>query len=490
MGLIPKKLVYILFSTLLFSAVIFFSSQFYTLNVSAATCSRHGYMAYSKTVPATCSKTGSKTTYCGNCSGVVSTKTIAKLAHTFSGSYTTTKAATCTSTGTKVGKCSKCSAVVSTVTIAKKSHSYTTLKPKCNAEGNSKYCTKCKGSYGTTIAKTSHAWSTTRNATCIAEGTKKCGGCNKTSSISKIAHKYLSTGKCAQSGCTSVCSHSSVSTVSVAPNKCISDGYSKTTCNKCNKVVSNTTRPKAAHSYTVIQTAATCKVAGIKKCSQCPATISYGPLTTHSSVSHSSVMATCTTEGYSKVTCNICNTVVQNNVLQKLEHNFANGKCTGTNCTETLMLIIPIASGQEAGYQGDTGLDINANVGTDVYAAASGTIIYSEYGHTEWKPTSVHPNDTPYSVLIKLDKPITYNGKTAYYIWYTHLSSIINNVKDGSTPSIRVNTGQIIGKSGIGRSSPHLHFGVIINRDQKTTNDYFSMEEVRELLGLKENQRI
>lgn len=156
-----------------------------------------------------------------------------------------------------------------------------------------------------------------------------------------------------------------------------------------------------------------------------------------------------------------------------------------TNNSGTLIkLTIPIAHGKEAGYIGDTGLDIAAPKGTVCYAAASGTIIYSEYGHTAWQ----NPPDTPYSILIKLDAPITLDGRTANYIWYTHLSELKYNISEGSRDNIHVNAGDIIGKSGIGNNNAHLHFGVIINRAQNNPNDYFSIDQIRRLLNLSIGQ--
>lgn len=131
-------------------------------------------------------------------------------------------------------------------------------------------------------------------------------------------------------------------------------------------------------------------------------------------------------------------------------------------------LVIPI-HGREAGYVGDTGLDIAAPKGTDCYVAASGTIIYSEYGHTRWRT----PPDTPYSILIKLDEPITFEGRIAHYIWYTHLSELQYTVHEGDGQNIHVNAGDILGKSGLGNNNAHLHFGVIINRAQANSNEEF-----------------
>ena len=82
--------------------------------------------------------------------------------------------------------------------------------------------------------------------------------------------------------------------------------------------------------------------------------------------------------------------------------------------------VMPIAFGQETGYDGDTGLDIAAPKGTTCYAAASVTIVYSEPGHTPWNK---YP-DTANSVLIRLDNSFNFEGLMINYIWYTHLSQL------------------------------------------------------------------
>jgi len=113
------------------------------------------------------------------------------------------------------------------------------------------------------------------------------------------------------------------------------------------------------------------------------------------------------------------------------------------------------------GYDSDTGLDILVPFGSPVVAAADGEIIYSERGHTPW----VNPPDTPFSILIRLKKPFKYEGVTYYAIWYTHLSELKRLVKDGAKP-VQIKQGAVIGKTGCGNRVPHLHFGIVKNRQQ------------------------
>jgi len=84
-----------------------------------------------------------------------------------------------------------------------------------------------------------------------------------------------------------------------------------------------------------------------------------------------------------------------------------------------------------------SGLDIAADTGTPVRAAASGTVVYAGF-------------DRIYGRLIKLDHG---NG---YITWYGHNQAMLVEVGD------KVEKGQVIARVGCsGRSSgPHLHFAI------------------------------
>ena len=141
-------------------------------------------------------------------------------------------------------------------------------------------------------------------------------------------------------------------------------------------------------------------------------------------------------------------------------------------------------SGYDAGYPGDSGLDINARIGTTVHAIADGTIEYSQWGKVDsrW----LNPPNTAYSVNIKLDNPIEVNGVTYRYVYYTHMSSLVHSKQDGSSTVIRVKRGDPIGESGIANNSPHLHFTLYDSRGNNQR--YLSMEGTRELFGSKKGQ--
>lgn len=117
----------------------------------------------------------------------------------------------------------------------------------------------------------------------------------------------------------------------------------------------------------------------------------------------------------------------------------------------------PIGSAtvQGIGYE-HQGVDLHAPIGTPIYAVASGTIQYSEWGHT----VNRGPNETAYSVKIRLDKPFTKNGVKYICAYYTHMSKLVYNVPEKSNKSntIRVKPGDLIGYSGTANNCPHLHF--------------------------------
>jgi murein DD-endopeptidase MepM/ murein hydrolase activator NlpD len=130
-------------------------------------------------------------------------------------------------------------------------------------------------------------------------------------------------------------------------------------------------------------------------------------------------------------------------------------------------------------YEADSGSDIKTPSGTPVVAFGDGQIVYSERGHTTWTT----PPDTPNSILLKLDKPITINGTRYPMIWYTHLSSLVYQVPDGGSTK-KVSKGEIIGKTGLGNRDEHLHFGIILNRAQNDGDFLPPGEVVRYLRAL------
>lgn len=155
-------------------------------------------------------------------------------------------------------------------------------------------------------------------------------------------------------------------------------------------------------------------------------------------------------------------------------------------------MILPIKNltiDQLDGYPADTGEDFGVPVGTPVYACADGTIIYSEKGHTPWTT----PPDTPNSILLKFKTPVYVNGKNWLYAWYTHLSELAFQVPDDGAHYKEVKEGTYLGKTGNGNLVPHLHFGLLTNR-QQAEGDYMPEKVLHRYLmslltGQSQNQQ-
>jgi murein DD-endopeptidase MepM/ murein hydrolase activator NlpD len=133
-----------------------------------------------------------------------------------------------------------------------------------------------------------------------------------------------------------------------------------------------------------------------------------------------------------------------------------------------------------AGYQADTGLDI-AGIHLPVYALASGTLDYSEEGHTLW----TGPSDTPNCIRFELDTPIPWKGHLVTHVYYAHLSRLETVQHEGEAPRRHVEAGELLGVSGVARHSPHLHIGLLL--DGQTAQAYWGTfllaDEIRKVLG-------
>jgi murein DD-endopeptidase MepM/ murein hydrolase activator NlpD len=148
----------------------------------------------------------------------------------------------------------------------------------------------------------------------------------------------------------------------------------------------------------------------------------------------------------------------------------------------------PMPGGVLAGYNGDTGLDIGG-FKLPVYAIASGTIEYAEWGHTVW----VGPRDTAFCVRLALDTPILHRGHRITHVYYAHLSGLEFVQHEGAPAGRHVEAGERLGTSGIANGVWHLHLGLLL--DGKVEQDdwtYILTEnEVRAVLGgYRNGQRI
>lgn len=149
-------------------------------------------------------------------------------------------------------------------------------------------------------------------------------------------------------------------------------------------------------------------------------------------------------------------------------------------------LFNPMPGGFVGGYPGDTGLDI-AGFHLPVHALASGTVVYSESGHTRWATDDR-------AVLLRLDKPVEVTREEAAgrragrrlitHVWYAHLSELRFDHPRGTKPALHVQGGERLGVSGIANRSPHLHLGLLLDGITWQRGDsYLLDDECRRALG-------
>lgn len=143
-------------------------------------------------------------------------------------------------------------------------------------------------------------------------------------------------------------------------------------------------------------------------------------------------------------------------------------------------LFNPLPGGFIGGWHGDTGLDISASF-RPVYALASGTLEYSERGHTLW----TRGKDTPHSIRIRLDEPISYKGRFVTHVYYTHLSALEYAQPEHASFHEHVEGGEQIGTTGIGNGVPHLHLGLLLDDhvDQDAWDTLLVEGDIRAVLG-------
>ncbi len=213
--------------------------------------------------------------------------------------------------------------------------SYTTTKnPTCTAEGTKVgKCTKCGATVSTaSIPALGHSygsWTTTKSATCTSDGSKKrtCSRCSgtDTETISASGHTF----------------NGSYTTTKEAT--CTATGTKVGKCTKCGGTVSTTSIPALGHSYGSWSTtkAATCTTDGTQKrtCSRsgCSAsetkTIEASGHTFNGSY-NTTKDPTCTATGTKVGKCTKCGGIVSTVTLDALGHSYGSWSTTvSPSCT-------------------------------------------------------------------------------------------------------------------------------------------------------------
>jgi murein DD-endopeptidase MepM/ murein hydrolase activator NlpD len=107
-----------------------------------------------------------------------------------------------------------------------------------------------------------------------------------------------------------------------------------------------------------------------------------------------------------------------------------------------------------------TGVDLGAELGTDVLAAGPGQVVWTGYGLYRGIPDTTDP----YGLAVVIRHDFGYSGKTLYTV-YAHMQSTSTWLGQ------RVETGDVLGAVGdTGHTTgPHLHFEVRLG-----VNDFFS----------------
>lgn len=148
-------------------------------------------------------------------------------------------------------------------------------------------------------------------------------------------------------------------------------------------------------------------------------------------------------------------------------------------------LFSPLPNGFLGGWGGDTGLDIAADH-LPVYALAAGTLDYAEWGHTRWTTGK----DTAFSIRLKLDQPIAWGEQKITHVYYTHLSKVETEQKEGAEKRKHVVGGERIGVTGIGNGTPHLHLGLLLdNQVEQDSWTYILREhDIRKVMGGYKNK--
>ena len=155
-------------------------------------------------------------------------------------------------------------------------------------------------------------------------------------------------------------------------------------------------------------------------------------------------------------------------------------------------LIIPTTpvSGKYGTVYEHTGIDIMASFGTPVYSPVDGQLEYSEWGHTSNKSGT----ETAYTVSIKTDDYITFEGQKGNRFFLTHMSGIRYRCSYGNC-NRKVKKGELVGFTGNAQGgscgnagwAPHLHMTIYADDNY---SGGFSTARTERLYGLTSGKEI
>ena len=285
-----------------------------TSETLTVTVPEHDYIV--SVVPATCTEGGYTLYTCRNCGSNYKDHFTEALGHDWS-AWTVQTPASCEIDGVEARTCARCGET-ETRPIPATGHNYdiTVVDPTCTESGYTLYtCTVCGYSYRDEVVEaTGHSWgewTVTKEATCeeAGEETRTCANCGETETRALEA-----TG------------HNWGEWTVTKEATCEEAGEETRTCANCGETETRALEATGHNwgEWTVTKEA-TCEVAGeeTRTCANCGQTETRPiPATGHTYV-ETVVAPTCTEEGYTLHTCEVCGSNYKTDVVEALGHDWS-----------------------------------------------------------------------------------------------------------------------------------------------------------------------
>ena len=285
-------------------------------------CKNHSYKDYKSDNNATCTD-GTKTAKCEYCDSTDTVIDKGSAVHDVK-NYSSNNDATCTTDGTKTGLCSKCAMFVTTVDEnSKKPHDYKNYvsdgNSTCTVYGTKTgVCAGCgaKDTIKDENSKAGHIFGeyvSDGNATCTEDGTKtaKCTKCDATDTTFDLFSRYR---------------HSYTDWVVITEMNCLEDGLKERVCTRCGNKESEVIEHTGHHLFYQQEKAPTCKEEGRTSgfyCANAHCKTEYPSSTpipkTEHSIHTSKGCASTKDNGFTLVTCSLCDTVFDSTVIYRIK---------------------------------------------------------------------------------------------------------------------------------------------------------------------------